>query len=362
MRAIAVTPGVPGSMRLEERPEPPVAEGPILVETLAVGVCGTDREILAGAHGAAPPGQDRLVLGHESLGRVLQAPAGGDVAVGDLVVGIVRRPDPVPCANCAVGEWDMCRNGRYTEHGIKALDGYARERFRLQPGFAVRVDPDLGELGVLLEPASILAKAWEHVERIGRRTHWEPRKVLVTGAGPIGLLAALMGVQRGFDVAVLDRMKTGPKPGLVADLGAAYQIGDIARACHDADVVIEATGAVSLVFDVMEHTPPNGIVCLTGVTSAGRSLEVAGGTIARRLVLENDVVFGSVNANRRHYELGASALAAADHDWLRRLITRRVPLEHWAGAYEHRPGDIKTVLMFGEMPSGTSLVTDGADR
>lgn len=350
MRAITVTPGTPDALRLDDVAEPDIPEGSVLIEALAVGVCGTDREILAGEHGQSPPGRDRLVLGHESLGRVLQAPVGGDLAAGDLVVGIVRRPDPEPCLNCAVGEWDMCRNGRYTERGIKGLDGYARERFRLEPEYTVRVDAALGELGVLLEPASILAKAWEHIERIGRRARWQPRKVLVTGAGTIGLLAALMGKQRGLDVAVLDRVEEGPKPRLVADLDASYHVGDVQRACADADVVVEATGAAALVFDVMRYNPRNGIVCLTGVTSPGRSLEVAAGVIARHLVLENDVVFGSVNANRRHYEQAAGALMAAEQGWLDRLITRRLPLERWREAYEPAPGDIKTVLVFARQP------------
>ena len=153
------------------------------------------------------------MLGHESLGRVLEAPAESGLARGDLVVGIVREPDPVPCPNCAAGEWDMCRNGRYTEHGIRGLHGFGSERFRVEPGHAVKLDPRLGDVGVLLEPASVLAKAWEHVERIGRRAVWEPWRVLVTGAGPIGLLAAMMGVQRGLDVHVLDVVTEGPKPG-----------------------------------------------------------------------------------------------------------------------------------------------------
>src|SRR5436190_7083460 len=164
MRAVTITPGSRASLRLEELPEPSRAEGEVLVRTLAVGICGTDRELIEGVYGEPPAGQSRLVLGHESLGRVLEAPAGAGLAPGDLVVGIVRHPDPVPCPNCAVGEWDMCRNGQYTERGIKERDGFCRERYRLEPGFAVRVEPSLGDLGVLLEPTSIVAKAWEHVE------------------------------------------------------------------------------------------------------------------------------------------------------------------------------------------------------
>src|SRR5205085_2118428 len=124
---------------------------------------------------------------------------GSGLNEGDLVVAIVRRPDPVPCPNCAAGEWDMCRNGLYTESGIHGRDGFMADRFRVEPGFAVPLDPKLARVGMLLEPASILAKAWEHIERIGRRAVWTPRKVLVTGAGPVGLLAALMGVQCGLE-------------------------------------------------------------------------------------------------------------------------------------------------------------------
>src|SRR5580698_4004718 len=150
MKALTVIPLTSGSAELSDMPEPPENDGPILVETLAVGICGTDIEILSGAYGWAPPGHERLVLGHESLGRVLEAPAGAPVAVGDLVVGIVRRPDPVPCANCAVGEWDFCRNGQYTERGIKERNGYCSQRYRNTPEFTVRVDPALGLHGVLL--------------------------------------------------------------------------------------------------------------------------------------------------------------------------------------------------------------------
>ena len=133
MRALTTAPGAPNSARVDEIAEPPLSDGDVLVRALALGVCGTDREILAGEYGWAPPGQDRLVLGHESLGVVQEAPQGCGLMSGDLVVGIVRRPDPVPCVACAAGEWDMCRNGRYTECGIKERHGYGAERFRAQP-------------------------------------------------------------------------------------------------------------------------------------------------------------------------------------------------------------------------------------
>jgi threonine dehydrogenase-like Zn-dependent dehydrogenase len=346
MRAVTVVPLRQGSVALTDVAEPPVDDGPVLVETLAVGVCGTDLEIVAGEYGWAPPGEERLTLGHESLGRVLEAPDGSGLGAGDLVVGIVRRADPVPCANCAVGEWDMCRNGRYTERGIKERHGYASERYRIHPEHVVKIDADLGDLGVLLEPTTVVAKAWDHVERIGRRATWAPAKVLVTGAGPIGLLAALLSVQRGLETHVLDRVTDGLKPELVHDLGATYHHGSIADAAVDADVVIECTGVAQLVLDAMSHNAPDGIVCLTGVSTGGRDFDVDAGLLNRTMVLQNDVVFGSVNANRRHYELGAAALARADGDWLGRLVSRRVPLDDWRDAYSRRPDDVKAVLTF----------------
>jgi threonine dehydrogenase-like Zn-dependent dehydrogenase len=346
MRAVTVVPLKAGSVDLTDLPEPPESDGPVLVATRAIGVCGTDLEIIGGEYGWPPSGEARLAIGHESIGEVLEAPADSGLAPGDRVVAIVRRPDPEPCANCAVGEWDMCKNGKYTEWGIKEHHGYARERYRITPDFVVKVDPGLGDLGVLLEPTTVVAKAWDHIERIGARARWDPKRVLVTGAGPIGLLAALLGMQRGLEVHVLDQVTEGLKPDLVTALGAIYHHGKVADIGIEADVAIECTGVAPLIFDVMDNAGANGIVCLTGVSSGGRDIAVDVGMLNRRLVLENDVVFGSVNANRRHYEAGATALAAADKDWLSQLITRRVPLSHWSEAYDRRPGDVKTVLDF----------------
>lgn len=344
MKALTVIPLQAGSAALTDVEEPPASDGPILVQTLAVGICGTDIEILSGAYGWSPPGRDRLVLGHESLGRVLEAPAGGPVAAGDFVVGIVRRPDPVPCTSCAVLEWDFCRNGRYTERGIKEHDGYLSERYRITPDYVVKVDAQLGFLGVLLEPTSVVAKAWEEVDRVGGRAHWAPRTVLVTGAGPIGLLAALLGAQRGLDVHVLDRMTEGVKPDLVRALGGTYHSGKIADIGFHPDVVIECTGVSSVILDAMTSIGVGGVMCLTGVSSGGHAINFDEGALNRSMVLENVAVVGSVNANRRHYESAAAALAAADREWLAKLVTRRVPLEQWADALTRSDDDVKVVI------------------
>jgi threonine dehydrogenase-like Zn-dependent dehydrogenase len=346
VRAVTVTPGTPNSLRLvDDFPEPPIDEGAVLVEALAVGICGTDHEIIDGHYGEAPPGTQTLVIGHESLGRVLEDPTGA-LHPGDLVAGVVRHPDPVPCPNCAAGEWDMCSNGKYTEHGIKGLPGFARERWRVDPPYAIPLEPALAGVGMLLEPTSVVAKAWEHIERIGARSVWRPETVLVTGAGPIGLLAALLACQRGFTVHVLDRATTGAKPELVRALGAQYHTEGIAALGFDPDVVLECTGAPSVVLDVMCQAARNGIVCLTGVSTGGRMIDFDAGALNRDLVLENNVVFGSVNANRRHWDLAATALASADPHWLRSLISRRVPVEAYAEAYTPVSGEIKVVLDF----------------
>jgi glucose 1-dehydrogenase len=346
VRALTVVPLQAGSAAVVDMPEPEQRLGELLVDGIALGVCGTDREIVAGEYGWAPPGEERLVLGHESLGRVREAPPGSGFETGDLVVGVVRRPDPVPCPACARGEFDFCRNGAYAERGIKELHGFGSERWTVEAEYAVKLDPALEPVGMLIEPTSIVAKAWDQIERIGRRSYFAPERALITGAGPIGLLAALLGLQRGLEVHVLDRATSGPKPQLVADLGAHYHHSDVPTVAREAqpDVIVEATGAAEVVFDAMAHNAAAGVVCLTGVSPRGRDLTVDAGALNRDLVLENDVVFGSVNANLHHYALAADALRLADRAWLERLITRRVGLEDFEQALERRAHDVKVVL------------------
>ena len=275
MKAITVEPLVADSARLEDIAEPSLHQGTVLVEAIAVGVCGTDVEIIHGAFGWAPRGERRLVLGHESLGRVLDPGPTGSLQKGDLVVGIVRRPDPVPCPNCAVGEWDMCRNGQYTERGIKEIHGFMSERWRIEPEYAMKVDRSLGVLGVLIEPTTVVTKAWEQVQAVGQRAFWEPRTVLVTGAGPIGLLAALVARQHGFDVHVLDRVESGPKPELVRSLGAHHVIDytrdDFTRGETKYDLIFHLAGTHSPAACRRALTPKGTLVLSSG-DSRGRWL------------------------------------------------------------------------------------------
>ena len=349
MKAITVEPKKPGSARYGEFPEPDAHQGSILVEAVAVGVCGTDVEIVEGTYGWAPPGATRLVLGHESLGRVIDPGPTSSLEVGDLVVGIVRRPDPVPCPNCAVGEWDMCRNGRYTERGIKEIHGFMSERWRIEPEYAIKVDPSLGILGVLLEPTTVIAKALEHVAVIGRRSFWEPKTVLVTGAGPIGLLAALGASSFGLEVHVLDRMESGAKPDLVRALGATYHSGSVQSIGFEPDAIIECTGVGTVIADSIRAIGASGIVCLTGVGHGGAVPRAATADIAAAAVLKNNVIVGSVNANKRHWYKAGNLLARADRTWLAGLITRREKPENFLQALERKPDDIKVVIQFSEV-------------
>jgi len=348
MKAITVEPHKPETARLEDIPEPDVRDGSVLVEALAVGVCGTDVEIVEGKYGWAPEGKTRLVLGHESLGRVVDPGPPRGLNKGDLVVGIVRRPDPVPCHNCAVGEWDMCRNGQYTERGIKEIDGFMSERWRIEPEYAVKVDPSLGLMGVLLEPTTVVTKAWEQVVAVGQRAFWLPETVLVTGAGPIGLLAALIGKLRGLDVHVLDRVEAGSKPDLVRALGATYHTGSVKDVGFQPDVIIECTGVGQVISDSIQAIAPGGVVCLTGVGSGGRTVGLNTADAASRVVLRNNVVVGSVNANKRHWYRAGRVLAMADKAWLGRLVTRRETPADFTRALARQPDDIKVVIQFAE--------------
>lgn len=342
MRALSVVPGQPDTATVEERPDPVASDGAVVVDGLLMGVCGTDVEIAKDGYGVPPAGATTLVLGHESLGRVREAPAGSGFAAGDLVAGVVRRPDG--CAACADDQWDMCLTGGYVERGIKGADGYGATAWRADPRFLVKLDPALGDSGVLLEPTSVVAKAWEQVDRIGSRAYWAPKTALVTGAGPIGLLAALLGVQRGLDVTVVDIATDGVKPDLVRALGATYSAQKVGDLGLRPDVVIECTGIGELVFACLEHTAPNAVVALTGISASRAEMQTPLTALNKELVLTNEVVFGSVNAGKRHYAQAATALTAADPDWLARLVTRRVPLDTWPTALTKSDDDVKVVI------------------
>ncbi|MER6987886.1 glucose 1-dehydrogenase [Saccharopolyspora hirsuta] len=344
MKAATVVPGRPELSAVTELPDPVPQPGELLVRGLLAGYCRIDRDVAERGRGVLPPGRDRMVLFHESVGQVLHAPAISGFHDGDHVVGVVRRPDPQPCEACAAGQWDFCLNGRYTECGIRGLDGFGAQQWTVEPRFAIRVGPALGALGVLTEPASVVAKAWEQVDMIGRRAYFAPHRALVTRAGPIGLLGALLGVQRGLEVHVLDEAVEGPRPDLVRALGATYHTSLDDLRCEP-DIVIETTGSGRLVFEVLQHTARNAITVLTGLAGHHRTQPFpAGPVIDDELMLDNDVIVSSVNANLRHYDQAVRALAAADRGWLESLIGRRVPLRDWTEVFDTGPDQVKAVV------------------
>jgi threonine dehydrogenase-like Zn-dependent dehydrogenase len=238
----------------------------------------------------------------------------------------------------------MCQNGLYTERGIKGRHGYASDLFTLEERFAVLIPPQLRQTGVLLEPTSVVAKAWEQIELVCKRmVAYTPRRVLVTGAGPIGLLAALIGVQRKYEVYVMDRVQEGPKPQLVRELGAKY-CTSISQLPAAPEIVVECTGVGEVIVQALKASSRNGVVCLTGLSSGAHRAQLAADELGNTLVLENDVVIGSVNANLRHYQSALAALTAAPEGWLQRMISRRVAVTRYQEAFEHQPNDVKVVI------------------
>jgi threonine dehydrogenase-like Zn-dependent dehydrogenase len=343
--ALTVEPGVAGSGRIDEVAPPAVTEGAVLVQGISVGICGTDALIAEGGWGTAPPGAQRLILGHESLGRVLETPPNVGLSVGDLVAGVVRLPGHPPCAACAGGEWDMCQDGNHVERGITGSHGFAAEQWRIHPGYSVRIPDGLDHVGVLVEPASVVAKAWAHVDVIASRAAaTSARRVLVTGAGTIGLLVGLLARQRGLPVDIFDKVAAGPKPALVDALGGHYLTGDLAAACKEADIVFECTGSAAVVAQLLECARPNATICLIGIPNDSLAPHLDAVGLANKLVRDNVVVFGTVNANRHHWTIGSEALAAADPAFLAGLITRRVPLSEWQQALPRRLEDVKVVI------------------
>ncbi len=345
MLAATIVPGQPGESRLSEVADPATDDGPVLVDGVLVGICATDAEVIKDGFGRTPAGRPFMVGFHESLGRVREAPTGSGLAVGDLVAGIVRAPCSRPdCMPCRHGEWDYCATGDYTERGIVRRDGFGSQQWRTEPEYAVRLDPALDRLGVLTEPTSVVSKAWRQIDAIGTRSTVAPETVLVTGAGPIGLLAAMIGVRRGLDVHVVDVVTDGPKPQLVRDLGATYHSDGVSDLPFRADVVIEASGVQRVAGQAILGSARNSISCLIGLSGP------AGGTLfdARQfmggLISGNRAVVGTVNSGRPDWESAAAELAAADPAWLERLITRTVPLTTWPDALRRRSDDVKIVV------------------
>jgi threonine dehydrogenase-like Zn-dependent dehydrogenase len=325
----------------------------VVVRVLEVGIDGTDTEIDKGEYGEAPAGEEVLVIGHEALGRVLAVGEGVSAfRAGDLVVSTVRRPDG--CPNCQAGESDMCLWGNYTERGIKGAHGYMAQYYAESPAFMVKIPDTIRPFAVLLEPLSIVEKAIFQAWKIQERMVWTPQRAVVLGAGPIGLLATILLRLRGIEVHVFATTPPGDyRSQLIESLGAEYHnvqaqpITSLKDHLGQIDFILEATGVSAVAFQAMSAIGNNGVLCLTGVSGGNRQITIPGDVLNLGLVLGNRTVFGSVNANRRYFEMGVRHFAEADQQWpglFQKLITRRVPFAEFRSALDRQPNDIKTLL------------------
>ena len=344
MKAVAVRPGVPDSMYLAQLPKPSVGEIPegrgVLVKVLRVGVDGTDKEINAAEYGAAPPGYDFLVTGHEGFGRVeAVGPNVTELVPGDYVVATVRRPGS--SIYDRIGTSDMTTDDTYYERGINLRHGYLTEYYVDDAEYIVKIPCELRQVGVLLEPTTVVEKGIAQAYEIQRRLRvWRPRKAAVMGAGTIGLLAAMALRLRGLDVTVFGRTaRPYLNSDLIEALGARYEstvtlpIVEGARKYGPFDLIFEATGSSPVVFESMQALGKNGVLVLSSVTGGDRMIQVPADRINLEFVLGNKVMVGTVNANREYFEMGVKDLAHAEAQypgWLERLLTHPVKgLDNW---------------------------------
>jgi threonine dehydrogenase-like Zn-dependent dehydrogenase len=338
MKAIAVHPGQAGSLHLAELPKPSLDDVPdgrgVLVKVLRVGVDGTDKEINAAEYGQAPAGFDFLVIGHECLGRVEEVgPNVSGLAPGDYVVPTVRRPGT--SLYDRIGQYDMTTDDVYFERGINLRHGYLTEYFVDDPEYIVKIPRGLSEVGVLMEPTSVIEKGIVQAYALQRRLKiWQPKRAAVMGAGTVGLLAALGLRLRGLEVTSFARTPPpNPNSERLDKIGARYistketSLGEAAKKHGPFDLIFEATGFAPLAFEAMEHLGKNGVLVLSSVTGGDRKVEVPVDKINLGFVLGNKVVVGTVNANREYFEVGASDLASAELEypgWLGSLLTHPV--------------------------------------
>jgi threonine dehydrogenase-like Zn-dependent dehydrogenase len=332
----------------------------VLVKVLRVGVDGTDKEIDAALYGAAPPGDGFLVVGHESFGRVeAVGPAVTELAPGDFVVATVRRPGTSPYD--AIGTYDMTTDDTYRERGINLRHGYLTEWYVDAPEYIVQVPQGLRQVGVLLEPTSVVEKGIAQAYEIQRRLRiWRPRRAAVLGSGTIGLLATLALRLRGLEVTTFGRT---PAPYLNADLvealGARYAttqdvaLLDGAARFGPFDLIFEATGSSPLVFEAMQALGKNGVLVLSSVTGGDRRIEVPSDRINLGFVLGNKVMVGTVNANREYFEAGVRDLSQAELQWpgwLGRLLTHPVRgLENYRQLFDALTGARNAIKVYCEV-------------
>jgi threonine dehydrogenase-like Zn-dependent dehydrogenase len=354
MKAIVVKPGEKHSIHMRDMPDPALQPDQVAVKMLRVGLCGTDGEINEGLYGAAPPGEELLILGHENLGVVQEVGKSVEgFKAGDLVVSTVRRPCG-ECFNCRHGENDMCTSGKYEERGIMRRHGFMSEFYVESPQWLHKLPKAIEDIGVLLEPMSVVEKGIAHTFILQKRLQWQPKTALVLGAGPVGLLAAAVLRARGLETFVLGREgATDLRATIATDMGAKYisvenrTLFDVAREMPPVDLAIEATGSSTVVFNAMQILGKNGVLCLLSVTGGFKTVEQPVDRINQLLVLGNQVVFGSVNANPKHFQMGVKDFTTIQKKWpgvLQKLITTRLPWDQYDGWFGKRGVGIKTTL------------------
>jgi threonine dehydrogenase-like Zn-dependent dehydrogenase len=359
MRAVAVYPGK-REVRLIERAEPRLTgESQIKIRMLEVGVCGTDKELCAFVFGTPPAGADHFVLGHESLGQVVETgPGVRDLRPGDLVVGAVRLPCPDPmCDGCRSGHQDFCASGKYREHGITLLDGFMADYVVEDRRYLYPVPASLRKVGVLIEPLTIAEKAWQEAEQIQARLPWLPetrRRAVVLGAGAVGLLGAMKLVIQGYRTFVYSLLPPpNPSSAIVEAIGATYIssqdvcVGQLTELVGRIDLVYEALGAAQVAFDVLKRLGPNGLFIFTGVPRAEMLQPFDTVGVVTNLVLKNQALLGIVNSGRQAFADAICDLAIFHQRWpaaVESMITGRYPMEDFLDPVMGRAGGIKNVI------------------
>ena len=352
-----MVPKTPNSLQLRDAPVPTPGKREVLLRVLRVGICGTDRDIISGFYGEAPAGADYLILGHESLSRIEKlGPGFKDLKVGDLVVPTVRRSCPENCVSCRHHESDMCYTGHYFEHGIKGLNGFAAEYATTDSTYIVKMPESLSELGVLLEPLTIVEKGLLQTYNLQKsRLIWEPEKALVLGAGPVGILATAVLRLKGLQVdTVATRSKDSMKAQLVESTGAKYINSNetpLSSLAGQYDFVFELTGNPGVAYSAQDLIRVNGIVCYLGIYREDQENQNVG-KVFTELVLGNKLHFGSVNANISYFRDGAKDLVKIRKKWpnlLSSMITRKGSPDDPQKIYSpESPEEIKSIVEFGK--------------
>jgi glucose 1-dehydrogenase len=368
MKAIAVTPKTPNTVRLVEMDKPKVTDVKdgrgVLVEIIRVGACGTDREISHGEYGVCPAGYDFLVLGHENLGKVVEIGENvKEVKVGDFVVASVRRPGTSFYDD--IGEQDFTTDDAYFERGISRLHGYMAEFYAESADYLVKIPPAIVDIAILLDPLSIIEKGLKQASDIQERLKiWRPKTAAVLGTGSVGLLTVMALRMRGYEVHGFgrDAREGYLNAELCEAIGATYDstaetsVVDSVQKYGEYDLIFECTGYSPIVFDAMQSLNQNGVLILSSVTGGERKVDaVPADKINQQFVLGNKVMFGTVNANREHFEMGVKDLALCEAmyaGWLGRMLTHKVEgLENFEKVFEilNNAGNFKAIKVYFEV-------------